>query len=76
MNAIAKLKKQYIGGMITLSSGTNEHGETVIITPTDDGFKLTTAQRNGWVRVNQYHWDEGDGSLYSGYWYSEEMFEK
>lgn len=51
-------------------AGENEHGEVVII---EEGkvdeervFRVTTAQHNGWVRINYFY---KDGSV-------EEMFDK
>lgn len=43
--------------------GTNEEGEHVVIEAGASGdrhfYRMTTSQRNGWLRVNTY-WNDGD----------------
>lgn len=46
--------------------GKNEDDENVLIEKGDGCYKLTTAQHNGWTRINLYH---RDGSI-------EEMYER
>lgn len=38
----------------TLYVGTNEEGETIHLSATNDGMYVRTYQSNGWVRVNHY----------------------
>ena len=39
-------------------AGTNEYGENIIIERGKGFFRLTTAQHNGWVRINT-HYENG-----------------
>lgn len=38
-------------GMFT---GTDEDGETIVVTIGTNGFKVVTYQNNNWIRINEY----------------------
>lgn len=35
-------------------SGTNECGETFVLSVDNKGFRVSTYQSNGWIRINDY----------------------
>lgn len=71
----AELKKQTEGQSLPLAA-TNEHGENVIIDHRTDKwmygpenwerpyFHVTTAQHNGWARINLIYADGATDELY------------
>lgn len=56
LDSYKALKKQfgYCEGLV----GTNEDGETVIVTIDKENATVQTIQKNGWTRVNVY-WKDG-----------------
>lgn len=64
-----KMIRKY-GNMNTTFGGVNAEGEDVLISfDTESGIKLSTFQKNGWLRVNYFDKDGvAEGETFEGKW--------
>lgn len=71
MRTIEDLKNDFISGKLEkgIFSSTNEKNQTVMLYVGSDRFGIKTFQDNGWIRENNYLYDNGD-------WVEEEIYTK
>ena len=71
--SIEELKQRFIDGSLEKGIFTthNELMEDQIITVGPDGFRISTSQYNGWLRINTYTYEPSTER-----WTTEETYEK
>lgn len=68
---LEEMKQRFIDGSLErgIFTSRSDNNEELIVEVGDDGFKITTSQSNGWLRINIY--------TYNGnYWTYEELYER
>ena len=71
MITIEKLKEDFISGKLEkgIFASTNEKNQTVMLYVGSDRFGIKTFQDNGWIREDNYLYDNGE-------WVEEELYTK
>lgn len=71
MKTIEELKEEFISGKLEkgIFTSTNESNQNIMVYVENDRFIIKTFQENGWIRENNYIYD-------NGIWVEEELYSK
>ena len=70
---IQEMREKFLKGELQegLFTSNNENKEDLIVGISKDGFRISTHQSNGWIRINEYTYDKENND-----WIEEEIFDK